>query len=147
MVDSLPHNTRHLPAVSPDLVLVRWGHGEWQVRNLSDRLSLWLGLDLSAAQGRSLRHLFPSSVPAISDLAAEVLETGVDLTGIKLLLVPEQPEFLADIQFAGLTEDYLGQLVRVVLRRESVASQQDIGFRNLIGSSPAMRELFSLISR
>lgn len=145
MVDSLPHNTRHLPAVSPDLVLVRWGHGEWQVQNLSERLSLWLGLDLSAVRGRSLRHLFPSSVPAISDLAAEVLETGVDLTGIKLLLVPEQSEFLADIQFAGLTEDYLGQLVRVVLRRESVASQQDIGFRNLIGSSPAMREVFRKI--
>lgn len=145
MIDSPSPKIQHLPAVSPDLVLVRWGHGEWRIRNLSERLSLWLGLGMSAARGRSVGHLFPSSVPAITDLATEVLEGGQDLTGIKLRLVPDQPEFLADVQFAGLTEDYLGQLVRVVLRRESMASKQDLGFRKLIGISPAMREVFRKI--
>jgi DNA-binding NtrC family response regulator len=75
----------------------------------------------------------------------EVLDHGQDLTDVKLRLSPDQPEFLADIQFAGLTEDYLGQLVRISLRRESVASRQDVGFRNMVGTSPAMHEVFRKI--
>ncbi|MCW8859680.1 MAG: sigma-54 dependent transcriptional regulator [Deltaproteobacteria bacterium] len=142
MVDSVSNQIQHLPAVSPDLILVRWGHGEWQVQSLSERLSLWLKMDRAAVRGRAPSYLFPAAIPAINDLAAEVLETGQDLSGIKVRLTPEQPEFLADIQFAGLTEDYLGQLIRIVLRRESIASKQDIGFRNMVGSSPAMREVF-----
>lgn len=136
---------QNLPAVSPDLVLVRWGAGEWQIHRLSDRVRSWLGIEDAAFRGRSLRYLFPSSVPSLADLATEVLDGGQDLSGIKVRLLPDEPEFLANIQFAGLTEDYLGQLVRVVLRRESVASKQDLGFRNLLGISPAMREVFRKI--
>ncbi len=145
MNDSSRDSLMHLPAVSPDLILVRWGHERWQVRNLSERLLAWLNLDGKAARGRFPQHLFPLAVPALTDLAAEVLDSGQDLAGIKIRLLPEEPEFLADVQFAGLTEDYQGQLVRVILRRESLASKQEIGFRNLIGTSPAMREVFRKI--
>lgn len=138
-------HSAHLPAVAPDLVLLSWGRDTWQIKSLSERLSEWLGIAAEDARGRSPETLFPGAIPAISELAGEVLQQGQDLTGIKLRLRPDQPEFLADIQFAGLTEDYLGQLVRIILRRESIASRRETEFRNLIGTSPAMREVFRKI--
>ncbi len=139
------NETESLPAVAPDLVLVRWGHGEWQVKSVSDRLAQWLGLAPGEIRGRAPAALFPDAVPSLTALVGDVLEHGRDLVDVKLRLFPEQPEFLADIQFAGLTEDYLGQLVRISLRRESVASRQEVGFRNMVGSSPAMLEVFRKI--
>lgn len=136
---------QHLPALSPDLLLVRWGHGEWQVRNLSERMEQLLGVSAPAARGRSPQQLFPDAIPAVTDLATEVLDHGQDLSEIKLRLAAGGEEYAADVQFVGLTEDYLGQLVRFVLRRESIASRQELGFRNLIGVSPAMREVFRKI--
>ncbi|NOY14365.1 MAG: AAA domain-containing protein [Deltaproteobacteria bacterium] len=144
----MKHSTEtaeYLPAVAPDLLLVRWGHGEWQLRSISERLARLLAIDPLRIRGRSPGSLFPDSVPPLQELVAEVLEQGRDLSDVKLRLLPDHPEFLADIQFAGLTDDYLGRQVRVNLRRESVASRQEIGFRNLIGSSPAMREVFRKI--
>jgi len=145
MVDTTVLSRQNLPAVSPDILLVRWGHGGWQVRSLSERLSQLLEIPSSAVRGRSPRSLFPDAVPSLIDLAAEVLDHGQDLSDIKLRLHPGEQEFSADIQFAGLTDDYLGQLVRIVLRRESLASRQEQGFRNLIGTSAAMREVFRKI--
>ncbi len=115
------------------------------MRSLSERLSQLLEIPSSAVRGRSPRSLFPDAVPSLIDLAAEVLDHGQDLSDIKLRLHPGEQEFSADIQFAGLTDDYLGQLVRIVLRRESLASRQEQGFRNLIGTSAAMREVFRKI--
>ena len=134
-----------LPAVAPDLVVVHWGHAEWQLRTLSERLQQWLGISAEEARGRSLRQLFPAAVPPLTELLDEVLETGQTLTGIKIRLQPQWPEFLAGIQFAGLTEDYRGQLVRVVLRQENVASRQTTGYQGILGTSPAMREVFRKI--
>ncbi len=143
---SLPDKSRHhLPAVSPDLLLVRWGSADWQVHRVSERLAGWLGMEPGEARGRLMEGLFPEAVPALEELVAEVLDQGQDLVGIKLRLLPDHPEFLADIQFAGLTEDYLGQLIRITLRTESLASKQETGFRGLVGVSPAMREVFRKI--
>jgi len=142
---TLDKSSENLPAVAPDIVLVLWGHGEWQVQSLSERLAAWFTLSPTEVRGRSAAPLFADCVPSILDLAAEVLERGQDLADVKVRLFPDQPEFLADIQFAGLTEDYFGRLVRISLRRETVASRQEVGFRNLIGSSPAMREVFRKI--
>ncbi len=142
---TLDKSSENLPAVAPDIVLVLWGHGEWQVQSLSERLAAWFKLNPAEVRGRSAAPLFAGCVPSLLDLAAEVLERGQDLADVKVRLFPDQPEFLADIQFAGLTEDYFGRLVRISLRRETVASRQEVGFRNLIGSSPAMREVFRKI--
>lgn len=138
-------NQQFLPTVAPDLVVVHWGHAEWQVRTLSDRLQQWLGVTAEECRGRALQHLFSAAVPPLTDLLNEVLETGQDLTGIKIRLHPQWPEFLAAIQFAGLTEDYRGQLVRVVLRQENMASRQTTGYEGILGTSPAMREVFRKI--
>ena len=144
-MNSLLNNSEYLPAVAPDLVLVLWGHGEWQVRSFSERLSAWLGVDPQTVRGRSPASFFADSVPPLLDLATEVVERGQDLSDVKIRLFPEQPEFLADIHFAGLTDDYLGRLVRISLRRETTASRQEVGFRNLVGQSPAIREVFRKI--
>ncbi|MDX2495728.1 MAG: sigma-54 dependent transcriptional regulator [Desulfuromusa sp.] len=144
MTSSVNHS-EHLPAVAPDIILVNWGHDKWQVQSLSERLAQWLQIEPIHSRGRSPSALFPSSVPSITSLAAEVLEQGHNLTGVKLRLSPEQSGFLADIQFAGLSEDYLGQLVRISLRRESVSSRQEDSFRNMVGSGPAMHEVFRKI--
>jgi len=135
----------YLPAVAPDLVLVRWGDGRWQVKSISERLAQLGNIDPRQIAGRFPEVLFPRAVPAISDLAGEVLGEGHDLIDIKLLLEPKLPELLADIQFAGLTEDYLGQLVRISLRQETAASRMETGFRGLVGRSPAMLEVFRKI--
>ena len=127
----------NLPAIAPDLVLVRWGHGGWQIRSVSERLARWLAEVPDDVQGRFIEHVFPSSVPDLAGLLDEVVEQGRDLGGIKLRLLPDQ--------FAGLTEDYRGQLVRLSLRRESLAGRRETGFRNLVGISPAMREVFRKI--
>jgi DNA-binding NtrC family response regulator len=144
-MNQVSNESEYLPAVAPDLVLVRWGHGEWQIQSLSDRLLQWLQVDSTHVRGRSPAAFFPDAVPKLTSLVDEVLEHGQDLTNVKLRLFPDQAEFLANIQFAGLTEDYLGQLVRISLRRESVASRQDVGFRNMVGTSPAMHEVFRKI--
>lgn len=134
-----------LPAVAPDLVLLQRGGGEWQVQSLSARLVDWCGLPAEPVRGRILSALFPDSVPSLTNLASEVLRNDRDLIDVKVQLVPEKSALLADIQFAGLTDDYAGQLVRINLRQETAASHQDKGFHDLIGSGPAMREVFRKI--
>jgi transcriptional regulator with PAS, ATPase and Fis domain len=140
-----PIHSEHLPAIAPDLLLVRRGQVGWQVQRLSERLLRWLQIPADQVQGRTLSALFPQAVPKLDELATEVLEQGLDLSDVKVRLAAEQAELLADVQFAGLTEDYQGQLVRISLRGETIASRQEVGFRNLIGSSPAMREVYRKI--
>jgi len=138
-------NSEHLPAVAPDLILLCRGDGSWQVKKLSTRLSQWRGIEPGQAVGRRPEALFPEAIPSLTELAAEVLDQGQDLIGIKIRLQPDLPELLADLQFSGLSEDYQGQLVRINLRRETTASRLETGFRGLVGTSPVMREVFRKI--
>ena len=140
-----PINSEHLPAISPDLLMVRRGQAGWQLQHLSERLLHWMRVPAAQLRGRSPRALFPQAVPTLEGLADEVLEQGLDLHDVKVRLADDQPEQLADIQFTGLTEDYQGQLVQISFRGETTASRLETGFRNLIGSSPAMREVFRKI--
>ncbi len=140
-----PINSEHLPAISPDLLMVRRGQASWQLQHLSERLLRWMRIPAEQLRGRSPLALFPQAVPPLEELADEVLEQGLDLHDVKVRLATDQPEQLADIQFAGLTEDYQGQLVRINFRGETIASRLETGFRNLIGSSPAMHEVFRKI--
>lgn len=134
-----------LPVVTPDLVLLKSGHGEWQIRKVSERLAAWIGVDPAQLRGRLPQTVFPDAIPILTDLAEEVLEQGLDLTGIRLRLLPQQADFLADIQFAGLTENYLGQLVQVILRPAGAVMEPEGDFHRLVGTSAAMREVFRKI--
>lgn len=134
-----------LPTVAPDLVLLQRGGGAWQVQSLSSRLVDWCGLPLESVGGRLLSSLFPDSVPSLNSLASEVLLNDRDLVDVKIQLVSDKPALLADVRFSGLTDDYAGQLVRIDFRQENAASRQDTEFHGLIGSGPAMREVFRKI--
>ncbi len=139
-------NPEYLPAVSPDLLLIHKGQAGWQLQAVSERLAEGLQIAQQAVYGRSPAALFPQAVPSLESLADEVLEQGGDLADVKIRLHPDLAVQLADVQFAGLTDDYQGQLVQIRLRGETPASRQETGFRNLVGSSPAMREVFRKIS-
>jgi transcriptional regulator with PAS, ATPase and Fis domain len=145
-MDSInPDIVEKLPVAAPDLVLVRRGERQWQVQGCSDRVCQWLALHQCDIRGRVPGALFPEAVPALAELATDVLDHGQDLVGVKVRLQPQLAELEADVQFSGLTDDYLGQLVRIVFRQESFASRQETGFGKLVGFSPAMREVFRKI--
>ncbi len=138
-------SSEFLPAVSPDLLLLHPGHGGWRVQRVSERLARALGSGEPDLRNRQLEAVLPEAVPSLTELATEVLEGGRDLTAVRVRLVPEQPELLADIQFAGLTEDYAGQLVRVVLRQADSRAGQPETLHRLVGSSAVMHDVFRKI--
>lgn len=138
-------SSEFLPAVSPDLLLLHPAHGGWRIQRMSERLAASLSGAAKDYQGRTPEVVFPDAVPSLADLATEVLEQGQDLTGVKLRLLPDQPDLLTDVQFAGLTEDYLGQLVRITLRQRPEGSEPLQRFHQLVGVSAAMHEVFRKI--
>jgi len=131
----------YLPVITPDLVLVLPAHGDWQVHTVSERLSTSLGQSVGQLQGRPVAVAFPDAAPALADLATEVVEQGQDLSAIRIRLVPQQADVLADLQFAGLSDDYQNQQVQVTLRPLSDVPEAE-EFHRLVGVSAVMREVF-----
>lgn len=134
----------NLPAVAPDLRL-RKEAGYWQITEISTRLATACSSIPASLKGRLLDQVFPRSAPSLSPLIDEVVSRGQDLTDVKLRLQPDAGSLLADFRFSGLAEDYVTPLVQISLRSENVASQLEAGYAGLIGSSPAMREVFRKI--
>jgi transcriptional regulator with PAS, ATPase and Fis domain len=131
----------YLPVITPDLVLFLPAHDDWQVHKVSERLSTSLGRAAGQLRGRPVAVAFPDAVPSLADLATEVVERGQDLSAIRIRLVPQQADVLADIQSAGLSEDYQGHQVQVILRPlGDVPEAED--FHRLVGVSAVMREVF-----
>ncbi|MFO7577118.1 MAG: sigma 54-interacting transcriptional regulator [Pelovirga sp.] len=140
-----PSHVDFLPALSPDLVLVRRGQGAWQLVRVADRLAAGMGIPTAQLSGRTVTAVFPDAVPSLAELATEVVEQGEDLSAIRLQLGEGQADFLADIRFAGLTDDYLGQLVQFILRPDVPVTQRREDFHRLVGRSAAMLEVFRKI--
>ncbi|MFO7767146.1 MAG: sigma 54-interacting transcriptional regulator [Pelovirga sp.] len=138
------NSSDYLPVITPDLVLVLPAHGDWRVQTVSERLSTSLGVAAGQLRGLPVSAAFPDAVPSLAELATEVVERGQDLTGIRIRLVPQQADVLADIQFAGLPDDYQGRQVQIILRPVAdVAEVED--FHRLVGVSAVMREVFRKI--
>ena len=130
-----------LPAITPDLILLKPVHGHWLIRSVSERLATALGRTVGQLRDRAVNAVLPDTVPSLSELATEVLEQGQDLAAIRVRLLPQQADVFADIQLAGLNDDYQGQQVQVILRPAGdVAEAED--FHRLVGVSAAMREVF-----
>ena len=140
----MTNSSGYLPVITPDLILALPAHGEWRIHTVSERLSTSLGQSVGQLRGRLAASAFPDAVPSLADLATEVLDQGQDLAAIRIRLVPQQADVLADIQFAGLTDDYQGQLVQIVLRPAGVVADVE-DFHRLVGASAAMREVFRKI--
>ncbi|MCF6179133.1 MAG: sigma-54 dependent transcriptional regulator [Geopsychrobacter sp.] len=142
-MNQLDLSSTHLPAVVPDLLLHKKA-GLWQVRQISARLASLCNISQKSLIGRLLSRLFPHSSPPLEPLLDEVANSEQHLNGVKLRLGPDGDSFLADLHFAGRDQSYSPQ-VQISLRAESLASQLETGYAGLIGTSPAMREVFRKI--
>ncbi len=134
----------YLPVITPDLVLVLPANSDWKVHSVSERLSTILGRSVSQLRGCPVSGVFPDAAPSLADLATEVVEGGQDLFAIRIRLVPQQADVLADIQLAGLTDDYQSRQVQVVLRSAGDVPEAE-DFHQLVGTSVVMREVFRKI--
>lgn len=134
----------NLPAVAPDLRL-RKEAGYWQITEISTRLAAVCSSTPASLKGRLLDQVFPQSTPSLSPLIDEVVSRGQDLTDVKLRLQSDASSLLADFRFSGLDDDYITPLVQISFRSENIVSQLEAGYAGLIGSSPAMREVFRKI--
>lgn len=140
----MTNSSGYLPVIAPDLILAMPARGDWRVQAVSERLSTSLGPSGGQLRGRPAAIAFPDAVPSLSDLATEVLDQGRDLAAIRIRLVPQQADVLADIQFAGWSDDYREPLVQIVLRSAGDAADVE-DFHRLVGASAAMREVFRKI--
>lgn len=134
----------HLPVVTPDLVLVSSVHGHWHTQRVSERLAASLGQPVQQLRGEPVAAVFPDAVPDLAHLATEVTESGQDLSAIRIRLIPQQQDVLADIRFAGLADDYQRQKVHIILRPLGETAEVE-NFHRLIGVSAVMREVFRKI--
>ncbi len=139
-IDSL-----HLPALTPDLLVQEMG-GQWRVLRLSPDLARLLGLAPAEARGRLLSSLFDAAVPPLGDLAREALDRDGTLRGIRVRLLadPQAPVLEAEVAPGGLGEDYRGRLVGFRFRRPE--AEWAIAYHGLVGTSPAMRDVFRKIA-
>ena len=136
---------RPLPALAPDL-LVQEAGSQWRILRLSPTLARLIGVTPAEARGRSLGALFAAAVPPLGELAREALDRDRTLSGIRLRLLPADRAPLLDAEVApgGLAEDYSGRMVSFTFH--SPLAPTAVAFHGLVGSSPAMREVFRKIA-
>ncbi len=143
-LDSSPQN---LPAPLPDLSVEGSGE-EWRVLQISASLARWVGKGAAAASGERLDRLFPAAVPPLQELAREAIGRDVPLADIRVRLGGgAAPSMAVEVVPAGLSEDYRRRRVtfsfRPLVPAEAAAAAS---FRGLVGSGPAMREIFRKIA-
>ena len=132
---------RPLPALAPDL-LVQEAGSQWRILRLSPTLARLAGVTPAEARGRSLGALFEAAVPPLGELAREALDRDRTLSGIRLRLLPadQAPLLEAEVAPGGLAEDYSGRLVSFIFH--TPLEETAVAFHGLVGSSPAMREVY-----
>jgi sigma-54 specific flagellar transcriptional regulator A len=148
MTFSRDQQSQHLPAPSPDLVVIGQGDS-WRLQRLSPRLALLAGVDPDQALGQPLAGLFQVSTPALVELAREAAGNDQPLADILTRLSGPRGSVVleADVHPGGLTPDYCGREVRFFFRepvRPAVpAPGEDTG---LVGASPGLREMLRKIA-
>jgi len=138
------HSQSLFPALAPDLILKKQA-GRWHIVDMSARLAAADAEKIAQLKGRFVEQVFPDCSPPLASLLDELLEQGQDVLNIKLRLRPAANPLLANFRLAGLSADYVAPLAQIFLRPESIASRQETGYAGLIGTSPAMREVFRKI--
>jgi len=138
-----------LPARIPDLVAARSGTGFWQVEQISARL-LELGrLPEVDWRGRLLEGVFPEAVPSLGVLGDEAVQRNLPLTGVLVRPAASRDDLLmVELHPWGRSDDLQQERVAYFFRAASEAERsQESPVAGLIGSGPAMREVFRKISR
>jgi len=145
--DDEKESGHRLPARSPDLVVAEESGGEWRILRISSQLARAVGKgdEGEAVAGRSLSRLCEKTVPPLADLARESLERQRSLTDIPVHF-PGSPamNLAVEVHPGGLTPDYAARTVTFTFRE--TRSQPPVTFSGLVGSGPALREVFRKIS-
>jgi sigma-54 specific flagellar transcriptional regulator A len=137
-----------LPVKAPDLVLLEKPGGRWQVRSISAGLQGLLKVSFSEAQGRFVESLFPEAVPPLQDLARDAAERDLPLGNVRVRFFGQgSPVLAAEVLPAGLTEDFRSRVVTFHFARPPAEEDQEPQARyGMVGSSPALREVFRKIA-
>ena len=139
---------QQLPLRAPDLVVMAGPDGIWLVRQMSDRLSRWVGLGDLEIAGRELRELFADVSPGLDYLSDEVAGEGEPIVDIDIDFRGEEGcRLLADILPGGVSDEgwrqvsfYFRQPPAGLARRHEPRSRF-----GLVGNSPGMQEVFRKI--
>ncbi len=140
---------QQVPSRAPDLVVSARPDGSWPVRQMSSRLSQWLGLGGLEIAGRGLRELFTDVSPGLDYLAEEASRSTEPLRGIAVqFLGGEDFRLLVDVLPGGVSEEGLPQFCFYFRAPPSgLAGQHEPSSRyGLVGSSPGMQEVFRKIA-
>ncbi len=140
---------QNLPSRAPDLVVAARPDGPWQVRQMSSRLSQWLGLGDLEIAGRGLHELFADVSPGLDYLAEEASRSSEPLQGLAVhFLGDEDCRLLADVRPGGVSEEGLAQVCFFFrIPPAGLAYQNEPSSRfGLVGRSPGMKEVFRKIS-
>jgi DNA-binding NtrC family response regulator len=140
---------KNIPSRAPDLVVAAQPDGSWQVRQMSSRLSQWLGLGDLEIAGRSLHQLFADVSPGLDYLAEEASRSSEPLQGIAVhFLGDEDCRLLADVRPGGVSEAGLAQVFFFFrIPPAGLAYQHEPSSRfGLVGRSPGMKEVFRKIA-
>lgn len=132
----------------PDLTVTARADGRWSIRQLSSRLSQWVGTELYEAHGRDLHEFFPDVSPGLDYLAEEVLGRAERLSAISVCFPDgEDRRLLADVALGGVGDDG-GRQVCFYFRLppSGLAREHEPTSRfGLVGNSPGMQEVFRKI--
>ncbi len=137
----------HLPAIAPDLLLAQGPAGRWLVSGISKRLAALIGVDEERVRGAGLQQL-GEVFPPLEELAAEALNRQEPVVGVPVRFGGTGgTTLMAELRPGGLSEDYRGQLVSVIFTQQtSEELEREVSFSGMVGSSPAIREVFRKIS-
>ena len=96
---------QNMPSRAPDLVVETEPGGAWLVRQISDKLSAWVGLGSLEVSGRRLYDLFDDVSPDLGYLADEAASQDARLVRIAVQFQgPGERRLLADV-LPGLGRD------------------------------------------
>ena len=99
-----------LPSRAPDLVVVADPDGAWQVQQVSEKLSAWVGLGALDISGHLLNEMFDDVSPGLDYLADEASSSKADIAGpghVRRIPDPIKITFpLMAIEHAGTQHDH-----------------------------------------
>lgn len=136
-----------LPVPAPDLVLEEGPGRYWSVRAISEALAGRIGLDATRVKGLPADRVLPATVPSLEGLAHDAAVSDRALVGVRVRLGLHPGLWSVDVRPMGLAEDYSGRKVGFVFRlHDAVGPDEPVLKNGMVGSSPAIREVFRKIA-
>ncbi len=148
MKESIPEQDYgSLPVPAPDLILVEGPGEHWKVQTMSGSMAGRLGLDAGMAVGRIVDRVMPDAVPSLAELASDAVCAGRALLNIRVRLGAHADLWSVDVRPMGLSDDFRRREVALVFRPFDVSGREEpVSLYGMVGSSPAIREVFRKIS-